>query len=98
MRQAIDRDVVLTNYQQTSLDSAQKLLPKSGSKRRKIYELIQESGVLGLCDHEIEDITGWKHQTASSSRCGLVKDGWVIDSGMKRLTNEGNKAIVWIAC
>jgi hypothetical protein len=98
MREPIDRDVLLTNYQQTSILSAQKLIPKSGTKRRKIYDLIQESGVLGMCDHEIEEVTGWKHQTASSSRCGLVKDGWVIDSGMKRLTNDGNKAIVWIAC
>ena len=98
MRASIDRNTVITNYQQTSILSAMKLLPKSGSKRRTIYDLIKDAGIVGLCDHEIEEITGWKHQTASSSRCGLVKDGWVTDSGSKRLTPDGNKAIVWIAC
>lgn len=97
MRAPIDTNVVLTGRQNTSVLSAQKLLPKSGTKRRKIYDMIVDAGIIGLCDHEIEEATGWKHQTASSSRCGLVKDGWVIDSGMKRLTNDGNKAIVWIA-
>ena len=97
MREPIDRNVVLTNYQQTSLDSAQKLLGRSGSKRRKIYDLIKESGLLGLCDHELEKITGLSHQTVSSSRCSLAKDGWVTDSGARRMTEYGNKAIVWIS-
>lgn len=98
MRTAIDANKVVTNYQQTSILSAIKLLPKSGSNRRRIYDLIYEAGSLGLCDHEIEEITNLKHQTASSARCGLVKDGWVQDAGLKRLTREGNKAIVWRAC
>jgi predicted transcriptional regulator len=97
MREAIDRDVVLTNYQQTSLDSAQKLLGRSGTKRRKVYDLIKEAGILGMCDHELEKITGLSHQTVSSSRCSLTKDGWVTDSGARRMTEFGNKAIVWIA-
>jgi hypothetical protein len=31
-------------------------------------------------------------------RNSLMRDGWVIDSGSRRNTDEGNPAIVWIAC
>jgi predicted transcriptional regulator len=97
MRELIDRDVVLTGNQQTSVLSAQKLMARAGSKRRKIYDLIKDAGLIGLCDHELEKITGLSHQTVSSSRCSLAKDGWINDSGARRITDYGNKAIVWIA-
>lgn len=71
-------------------------LPKTGTKRRETYELIKKYPE-GLCDHEIEAITGWLHQSASSVRNSLMRDGLVYDSGLRRKTAGGNDAIVWKA-
>lgn len=86
------------NSPETSRIAALKALPRTGTKKEKIYNLIKEQGMFGLCDHEIEKATGWKHQSASAMRNSLMRDGWVIDSGARRNTDEGNPAIVWIAC
>lgn len=85
------------NHPDTSHKAAQKALPNSGTKKKIIYDLIVASGMFGVCDHEIEETLGWTHQTASSSRNALMNDGWVIDSGHRRATKQGNDAIAWIA-
>ena len=97
-RKSIDRNVVAIsrNVKDTSLSAIKKVFPKSGTKRRTIYELIKTEGMFGLCDHEIEERTGWLHQSASASRNSLMKDGWIVDSGQRRKTNQGNDAIVWV--
>jgi hypothetical protein len=80
----------------TSLIAAERVLPRTGTKRERVYSLIRSAGLNGLCDHEIENLTGWLHQSASSIRNGLMNDGWIKDSGMRRKTPQGNGAIVWI--
>jgi len=81
----------------TSQIAAERLLPRTGTKRKKVFDLIKAAGDVGLCDHEIEDLTGWLHQSASSIRNGLMNDGWIMDSGKRRKTPQGNGAIVWIS-
>lgn len=97
-KEPIDRQHVAIhkNAQETSRIAASNVLPKTGTKRRQTYELIKDSGMFGLCDHEIEEKTGWLHQSASSIRNGLMRDGWIKDSGQRRTTPSGNPAIVWI--
>lgn len=97
-RPAIDRDVVLVgkNSPKTSKAAATKALPGSGTKRRIIFDMIVDSGMFGVCDHEIEQRTNWLHQSASAARNSLMKDGWIIDSGIRRKTPQGNDAIAWI--
>ena len=80
----------------TSRQAGLARLPKTGTKRRETYELIQKFPE-GLCDHEIEAITGWLHQSASSVRNSLMRDGLIYDSGLRRKTPGGNDAIVWKA-
>jgi hypothetical protein len=80
----------------TSQIAAERVLPRTGTKRKVVYDLIQ-GAVAGLCDHEIETLTGWLHQSASSIRNGLMNDGWIMDSGLRRKTPQGNDAIVWVA-
>jgi hypothetical protein len=80
----------------TSQIAAERVLPRTGTKRKTVYDLIRLEGARGLCDHEIEQITGWLHQSASSIRNGLMNDGWIMDSGQKRKTPQGNGAIVWV--
>lgn len=81
---------------ETSQIAAQRVFPRTGTKRWTIFEMIKGNGSFGLCDHEIEELTGWLHQSASSIRNGLMNDGWIIDSGKRRKTPQGNGAIVWI--
>jgi hypothetical protein len=80
----------------TSQIAAERVLPRTGTKRKTVYDLIRLEGARGLCDHEIEQITGWLHQSASSIRNGLMNDGWIMDSGQRRKTPQGNGAIVWV--
>jgi predicted transcriptional regulator len=49
----------------------------------------------GLTDDEIERLTGYTHQSASSSRNSLMNDGFVYASTVRRRTRQGQKAIVW---
>lgn len=50
----------------------------------------------GMIDHEHEAINGLKQDTAGKRRGELVADGLVADSGQRRKTPRGSKAIVWI--
>jgi hypothetical protein len=84
------------NHPDTSHQAAARAFPRSGTKKKIIYDMIVTSGMFGMCDHEIEQTLGWTHQTASSSRNALMNDGWVVDSGLRRATPQGNDAIVWI--
>lgn len=81
---------------ETSQIAAQRVFPRTGTKRRVVFMAIKEAGAYGLCDHEIEELTGWLHQSASSIRNGLMNDGWIYDSGKRRKTPQGNGAIVWV--
>jgi hypothetical protein len=37
-------------------------------------------------------------QSVSARINGLHKDAWIVDSGLRRNTRYGRKAIVWVAC
>lgn len=80
----------------TSQIAAERVLPRTGTKRAAVFALIQDAGTRGLCDHEIEALTGWLHQSASSIRNGLMNDGWIKDSGLRRKTPQQNNAIAWV--
>lgn len=80
----------------TSRLAAEKVLPRSGSIRQKVYEAIKFRGWEGLTDYELEKQVGGKHQTISASRRSLVVDGFIIDSGQTRKNPEGNECIVWV--
>jgi hypothetical protein len=88
---------VSARHPDTSLNAARKAFPKSGTKKKLIYDLIVESGIFGMCDHELEIKTGFRHESTSASRNYLMKDGWITDSGQRRETPQGNPAIVWVA-
>ena len=97
-RASLERNMVRVSKRspKTSLIAAERALPRSGTKRKTVYDLIASYGANGLCDHEIEFLTGWLHQSASSIRNGLMNDGWIKDSGQRRRTPQGNQAIVWV--
>ena len=93
-RPAIDRNVVIVavDAQQTSRDAAHKVKPKTGKKRARVHAYL-----LGrpATDEEIETALNMAGNTVRPTRGRLVKDGLVIDSGLRRFTRAGNDAIVW---
>lgn len=59
--------------------------------------LLREAGGHGLTSDELEQITGWRHQTASARLRELVLLRFADDSDMRRPTSSGRTATVRIA-
>lgn len=95
MPQIDDNVVYIANYaSKTSRDAAEKVLPKTGTMRRAIYNAIAEHG--GLADFELEAILHGKHQSVSAGRRSLVIDNFICDSGQTRYNEGGNECTVWV--
>ncbi len=94
-RLTVDRNVVIIarNAQPTSRKAALRALPKSGTKRSRLYTFLDQSG--GATDEEMELALGIPGNTVRPTRVSLVRDGLVEESGKTRPTISGNDAIVW---
>jgi hypothetical protein len=94
---AIDRNTVIISpsAKPTSVSAALNALPKSGSKRRRVYEYLKQTG--GATDEEIERALGISGNTVRPTRGSLVKDKFVYATDLERPTLAGNMAIVWKA-
>ena len=83
----------------TMIQAAKKADKNIPSLRLKILEVIAEgtnvNSLGGFTDDEIEQILEKSHQSISSARRGLSKNGVVVDSGKRRPTRSGCDAIVW---
>lgn len=92
---AVERNVapVGHGHPATALEAAAKVLPRTGSIRREVYDQIARRQ--GLTDDELEQITMRSHQTVSAARNTLAGDRLIVDSGETRPTRYGNRAIVW---
>ena len=88
---------VSTSAPATSQKAAERALPNSGTKRRMIYDAMVEAGAQGVCDHELEQMFGWVHQSASAARNSLMNDGWCAVSNIQRMTPQGNMANAYVA-
>lgn len=83
--------------QRTSVAAALKVLPKTGSLRRKVYEYILNQGLRGATDQEIEKTLQIEGNTVRPTRISLVKDGYIMDTGTTRKNQHDNDCIVWRA-
>jgi hypothetical protein len=88
--------ITSTRSQTTSRQAAEKFLPRSGTVRKQVYDIIKRAGYRGMTDYELEGILKISHQTVSASRRSLVINGWLVDSGNKRTNAQDNDCIVWI--
>lgn len=89
-----DNTVRLTSRpRDTQAWAASKAVLKAGTRRKEVFDLIVQYD--GLTDDEIETITGYTHQSASATRNSLMRDGYVWDSGERRVNRRGNPSIVW---
>ncbi len=61
-----------------------------------VLSALAAAGDRGMIDHEHEAISGLKQDTAGKRRGELASNGLVADSGTRRQTPRGSKAIVWV--
>ncbi len=90
---------VARNARETSRAAAEKVAPHVETKARMVLEAIEQAGragAIGLTCYEVECRLQMCHQTASARIADLHKKlGLIEDSGEKRPTASGCKAIVW---
>lgn len=79
----------------TSKEAADAILPRVGTLQAMVLELIQASRGGLTCD-QVEAQMGGKHQTVSARVYELKNKGLIMDSGRRRLTRSGRKAVVWV--
>lgn len=64
--------------------------------RRDVLRFIRVRGPHGATCDEVEVTLNLAHQTASPRVYELHKRGSIVDSGQKRVTRAGRRAIVWV--
>jgi transcription initiation factor IIE alpha subunit len=89
--------IIARNAQRTSVLAAEKVLPKTGSLRRKVYEYILNQGLRGATDQEIEKALQIEGNTVRPTRISLVRDGYIADTKTIRKNQHNNDCIVWRA-
>lgn len=82
---------------ETSEEAAEAIKRKRLAQWRRIHERLILAGWGGLTDQEIQRATGLDPSTERPRRIELVNAGLVYDSGRKRRTLSGRRAIVWVS-
>jgi hypothetical protein len=76
--------------------AADAIAPRAGTLRALALEHIRIAGAHGLTDGELAASTGKYLYTMAPRRVELVQQGWVEDSGVRRSTEHGKTAAVWV--
>lgn len=80
----------------TSRAAAAAKASSASTDERRVYEYIDQRGMHGATDDEVEVALDMRHQTASARRRGLVLKHRVVDSQKTRATRTGCGATVWV--
>ncbi len=89
----MEDDLFNNASRQTSNAAFNSFKPHRETVRLRILWLISERGT--VTDDEVEQALDIRHQTASSVRRSMVKDGTVEATGDKRPTRSGRQAQTW---
>jgi hypothetical protein len=89
--------IVAHDARQTSRIAAERIYPKSGSIRLKVYEYLIRQGLRGATDQEMQTNLNLSGDTIRPTRMTLLKDNYIIDSGQTRNNVNGNPCVVWRA-
>lgn len=79
--------------QETSIEAAESIKPTAGTLRKKVLEFIQNVGP--ATDEEMQRALKMPPNTQRPRRRELVLSGHLMDSGEKRKTDSGRRAVVW---
>lgn len=91
---ALDRQTVIAGRHHNSREAARRALGRSGTQRVKIYELVKAHKD-GLTADDIQRITGFPVNSVNPRVNELVNDGYLVDTGRRRITRNGSPATVW---
>ena len=69
--------------------------PDAGTQRMKVLKTIARAGKRGLTDAETASRLGMIESSIRHRRHELVEDGWVVDSGKKRVFDDRRESTVW---
>jgi predicted transcriptional regulator len=81
------------NETDTSIEAAESMEEKAPALRAQCLTHIVDQG--GLTCSELEEMLNGRHQTISARVWELRQRGFIRDSGLRRKTASGRKAIVW---
>lgn len=87
-----------SNPTDTQSEAAARELPRSGTARRWVFDLLSNAGMKGATDEEMQFLLKMNPNTQRPRRKELVEMGWVFDTGARRKTASGSRAIVWGLC
>ena len=81
----------------TSLASADRIkkLPKTKFSEAAILKWLTERAGYGATDDEIKDFFGFDGDYERPRRWSLVKQGLIQKTALRRMTKDGNPAVVW---
>ncbi len=83
---------------ETERTAARLVSPRTGSQRARVLDRLKEVGTAGATDFELWQAgIGARPHVPATRREELIADGWPIrDSGLRRMTDTGSPAIVWV--
>jgi hypothetical protein len=79
---------------ETSEAAAERIEPHVDSQRGQLLEILRANEG-GLTDGEMQVMAALDPSSERPRRIELQRLGWVRDSGRRRLTRAGRKAVVW---
>jgi hypothetical protein len=82
---------------ETSKAAAEQAAPSAKTLRAAVLRHIVSRGAFGATDEEMQRDMPMQPNTQRPRRRELALAGLIADSGVKRLTASGCKAVVWIA-
>jgi hypothetical protein len=110
VRHAMDPHIPMANHayerqhaRPTSAAAAVEALPRSGSQRDKVWQVIRAAGPAGLTDQDIARDLGMAENSTRPRRLELSNPPrpnmprLVVDSGRTKETSTGSHATVWVA-
>lgn len=84
-------------HSDTSRAAAEAIKPKAGTLRARVLANVVAKGGHGVTDEEGQAALGMNPNTYRPRRRELEQAGKVVDSGLRRPTHAGRKAVVWMA-
>ncbi len=85
------------NRTETSRRAAESMVPAAMAQAARVFHFIAECGEEGATDHEVQAELGMTGDSERPRRWSLQRSGLICDSGQRRKSPKGRKAIVWIA-
>lgn len=81
---------------ETSQAAARSMRRPAPRYREQVLYFIARQGAAGATSDEVQAALGLSHQNGSARVSELAKYGFVVDSGVRRVTRSGRKAVVYV--